>query len=1113
MQTLSALVEKWRAAGMETRVRQELWIMLALTLGGPLDPNSPQGAQGKGKGKAVERTDETKMAMVEVLLALMKPDEEKAAEADDDDDPLGERIDWSAPEPATTSSIPTFAPPPVPILFHTLTTLLALSSEPTSLLELQLLSLDALRILLFDYLARPSAAPKIPSVADGAGPSPLLATALPGTASTLSRIALSKPKTESGAPTPSRRQASNVVVSALRTLSQLVVISVGDLTTASLRTASEEGSSTVATLEELGELNRNDVRPPSRNDEEGVSSPPPNPPPTGPTIPTPSWLRFTLLSISTLLSALSPLATHESPLVRAELVHLLSAVTLQCPLTLQSHLEDPLEGLLALASDDWEEVSAPARQALLGAFASSADFDTARQPVFLIAQIVQHRLAALPRSIRRQDEHAVQRGAAIVRAALELLPTASSSASSTSGGRTGVLDGLEKWSWGLLSALDFEPVAGMGQKSEGKMALAWITSSTSAGEGSAGQATSFPPVRLRAAEEEATVLALAKLWKGLGAAAVKAGQEGEVLDLFLGTALGPRRGESAAASALWVLDGAVRGMEGKVGKAQKKVLKRAVRDVMSLLEELELADEQDDVPAAPATSTNTDLLHLVGDDTSAAPLIERKKGVSQTPSLDKYNPAVAAITSRNSRASHLLLLTSFSLRLLSTLATLLASSFQPFLMQTLYHVLAHLSPTTHPFLRTHAQHALLLISKAISYPTPQSLVLANVDYVVNSVSQRLSISRLEPNAPLVLVEMIRLVGKPIVPMVQDLVDDVFEALDDYHGYEELTVGLWAVLDALLKVVEEDLPERSRERKKDVIEADSEGDWRAFEAWYAQKKEAEAADPPEEEINPQRPFETGFEDLPEGETGEPPEDVVIPPTRPQMVTAQILSKALYFLSHPSPFLRARVLSLIASAVPLLSLPNLDAPDPKATRSSDLLPVIHRAWPYILNRLAPTEEPYVVLEAAGLVESLAMHVGEFMSRRILDDVWPRFRILLAKQEKEDEKAAFGGGGIKYSTSHRLYRSILQTLLHVARDVPLKEAILWGQAVLMRRFLSVAMEPELQTLAGKLYRALGAVNSDATWLALAGAIGVEESLPRYLRMDRVDFETNVERLLGEL
>ncbi|GAA5850998.1 hypothetical protein JCM9279_005253 [Rhodotorula babjevae] len=1214
MHALAALFIQWRAVGMDPRVRQELWTMTALTLGGPLDPAGPSkgaaAARAKGKGKAVGRTEEVELAMVDTLLALMRPDDcrEPARHGDGgDDDPLGERIDWSRvdtsdprsfDEPPPQTRDP---PPPVPILFHTLTTLLALAAAPTSLLQLQLSSLDALQILISEYLAHPAPSATLPP--RGAGLSPLLATALPGTASTLSRVALSMPSSSSSEYGKStRRQASPVVVAALQTLARVIVETVGDEVAGSLRSSSGSGAGgdgsgvRPATLEELVEASMGSLgleaaadegetddahEPP---DEPQSTAPPPQPTAAGPVVPTPSWLAFTLSSLSTLFAALSPLTAHDSAPVRTALVSLLSDVVSQCADTLGAHAEILLEGLLALASDEWEAVRAPARRALLAAFArSSTDAADVQHPLELAARIVQRRLAALPGALRRQDEHAVRRGAAIVRTALDLLPaaTATASASSPAAARCAAspLNGVDKWSWALLGALEVERVPAAGRAAEGGMALAWITSSSESPSSSSASATAYPPVRLRGLHEAATVRALEALWAALGRASAAAGQAAEVVDQFVSVALGPRRGESAAVSALWVLDGVLKGICEAPGSAaaareQRQVFKRTTRAVLALMEDLEetSAEEQVEEPATSrgAEEQGRDLLVVdeVEERTSALRLIEHKHGVTDVPSLDAYNPVVALATSREQRASHLLLLSSFSLRLLATSASALSTSFQPFLMQSLYHVLAHLSPTTHPFLRAHAQHALVLISDATAYASPHNLVLANVDYVVNSVSQRLSVSRLEPNAPLVLVEMIRLVGKPIVPMVQDLVDDVFEALDDYHGYEEVTVGLWAVLDALLKVMVEDLPARADDSSRsaateDVPRPDPAEDLCGLERWLDHRRYGAAVDAVAEdgdgpapsddlpEENSRQPFASARRDdssasaHAEGDDGKPADpsfasDAVAPPTRPQRVTAQILHKALFFLSHPSAFLRARVLSLFASAVPLLTLPALSDDDAArtssssaaptstaSTREADLLPVVHRAWPLILLRLAPPprEDAPVALEAVRLVQALAEHTGEYMSRRIADDIWPRFAALLtastsASASASGSNSASAAAGLgRYSAQHRLHAAVLTATRAVARHVPMKEPQVWDAALVLRRFVVPArgVEPELRALARGAYEALGRQNADAVWCVLRGTVGGEgaEGLPRWLGRgwEGVEVSAEVEEILASL
>ncbi|GAA5851309.1 hypothetical protein JCM3766R1_004154 [Sporobolomyces carnicolor] len=1093
MQGLKELAIRWRQAGMEDRVRKELWTMTILTLGGPL--NVRDGA----KGKEVDRTEESKLAMVELLEVLMRSQKEVQAEEEEEEE---EEVKQDANDSNRTSppDQPAEEPPSLSILFHTLTTLLALAVDQTSLVQLQLSSISALRIITTFYLA-PS-----PSAATTVGPSSLLATSLPGMASTLSRIALSKPSSSKVSfETPGRKQSSPVIVASLHLLVSLVRLSVSDQVTIDLR---ERGNADPTSTVSLEDLVRRLDDPPSTSDddphtpeERGAES---STPPTGPTTPTPAWLRYTVTSLSSLLRALSPLASHHSADVRTALVGLLDEVVRDCSSTFGPSLEDPLEGLLVMSRDGWDVVSSPARRALLKYIESSTAPSTA-PPLDLLGKIVRRRLAAFPLHLRKREEDSIRRSGGVVQASLDILPIDQA--------LEDVISNVTKWSWNLLASFELERVVAATGGGSAAMTLAWIDDGATRGGDARPE---FPAVRLRHIHDDSTVEALDALWTSFGRGAARIGKEDTLIENFLGVALGPRREESVAANALWIVEGMLKGLSTlALDKRKKRFVKAVAKSIVGFLEELETEDsaefqgQEEEAAHERDTMSQRDSSLPALLDTSEGevlPAILHTKGTTAIPSLSEYKPVVSQTTSSQDRASQRILLHSLSLRILATTSSLLGTSFQALLLPALYHVLSSSSATTHPLLRSHAQAALSVIAASTSHASPQELVLSNVDYVVNSVSQRMSVTRLDPSAPLVLVEMIRLVGKPIVGIVQDLVDDVFEALDDYHGYEEVTVGLWAVLDALLKAMEEDLPVA---QKTDSAPA-AVSKFNAFKGWLKRRNDALDQDPTFEEAterNPEKPFTSESADAADSTQFPETESTAVAPTRPQVVTAQILSKALYFLSHPSPFLRARVLSLISSAVPLLARPSIESKD----RSADLLPVIHRAWPFILNRLADPELP-VVVEAANLIESLATHVGDFMSRRILDDVWPRFRTILTKQEIDDASSALSSS-TRFSNSHRLYHSILRTLLDVARHVPLKEEVLWEQCVLLRRFLSTSTHRDLEECAVELYRTLGKVNRDAVWLVLAGTVGATEGLPEFLLMDQIELGVASITLLAEL
>jgi hypothetical protein len=185
-----------------------------------------------------------------------------------------------------------------------------------------------------------------------------------------------------------------------------------------------------------------------------------------------------------------------------------------------------------------------------------------------------------------------------------------------------------------------------------------------------------------------------------------------------------------------------------------------------------------------------------------------------------------------------------------------------------------------------------------------------------------------------------------------------------------------------------------------------------------------------------------------------------------------------------------------------------------RESDALPLIHQAWPSILNRLQDSA-PFVRTEAAALVECLARWTGDFMSRRILDDAWPIFRQLLAAQQKHDDHSALAKRGVRgttsgYTVSHRLYLSIIRAMQLVVQRVPIADDLFWEIVLALRPFLDSRVHPELGSAAVKMYRCMAERDEDAVWLALNATMGTViegQPLPTYLREAGLDIRLGVE------
>ncbi|EPQ26411.1 uncharacterized protein PFL1_06059 [Pseudozyma flocculosa PF-1] len=406
----------------------------------------------------------------------------------------------------------------------------------------------------------------------------------------------------------------------------------------------------------------------------------------------------------------------------------------------------------------------------------------------------------------------------------------------------------------------------------------------------------------------------------------------------------------------------------------------------------------------------------------------------------------------------------YLLSLLSSTATMLGTSFRPLLLRAIYPLTSALA-SPDAALRDGAERAFRQIAYASAYASVQSCVLDHADYLLGAACQRL-ISGLDEElrsrfdvaaaagpgdrtdddgvveatvttplisaqrAPMVLVEMIKMLGSEVVPLVEDAVDEIMDALDRFHAHRDVCTGLLGVLDSVLEVLAAEEADRTRleaeqpqPRPDDAVprvhgDGDGDGDGDAdalveFEKWY--RRQTQSGPPDDEQLDddavPPAPAPGTASASPTRDDGTTPK-----PTKTQTVVRQIMVKALPFLSHPSSMLRASVLHLLRHGVSVLGSQNQEA---------ELLPVVNSFWPFLMARLGsslttskPTArkrilnldsagiprkgeqveaglsepEPFVWIEAVRLVEKLAEEVVEFVGKRLEREAWPRFELLL-------------------------------------------------------------------------------------------------------------------------
>ena len=1017
------------------------------------------GIEKSRKGK--ERDDETKEAATQCLWSLLR--ERSPCEA-----PQGETM------PAAEARFAEFVshshtPKIIPVVGETLNSLL--TNVGSRHKPLQHKSLRLLHLLIASY-----------------APDYLVPSVLPGIISGMTKVAV-------GITSGKGWSNGDIVAGALRVMEVAIIRSIGD------EICIQEGAvQSIVDLEDLASLvNESNVQPESFEARPYA------------TARTASWMRGTSSQLHIAINTLTALVSHPTPVALLALTKFSASLLATTSLTLPQTQPLFLSLLLSLSNSDYTSVSSEAYDSLVQILSSGLE---ARHSLLqTMMSITRDNLSALPRIIPTQADAKIEHIAGQIEAVCRLaitgkideLPmmTGLSTISGGIGKLLGPSGGIEKWGWSLLTVLEFEnPPITISRASAAQLTLE--------NDHDVSEWVPFPEVTLKHVSSRTAYAAIARMFRSLG----HAGGDTCLFAVEWFVEVGRNGQSTRAVAALWCASRLLEGIAdvsldsaNTVDVVHRRTNKRLEKFAKGLAKSVaEMWDDpaEDDHTTDPVEDGR-------GEDDSRLPTELRTGTVSIRTTVE-----IKRSTTPNRRRSvpQPLLHKVLALQLLSITAGILHARFTPLFIHVLYPIL-HSLVSPFALLSSTALAALNFVTNSTSYASPANLLLSNFDYALDAVSRRLTRRWLDVTATKVLVVLVRLVGSDVVQKAGDVVEECFDRLDEFHGYEVIVEGLVEVLGEVIKVIEADeKAEREAEPPTTTQSSQSDGELQLpFNEWFAHRKETTTEDQADYGPAPRQAWGKGKD--PESPADDQDEEEPThasdlnadpPPTTTQALTKQIVSRSLYFLTHGSPVTRAHILMLLSSAVPVLP-------------ESALLPSIHHAWPFILNRLADPE-PTVTSAAAALIESLATHVGSFMFRRIWDDVWPRFRVMLAKLDSADTKNAlsrrgYGAVGTEsaYTYSHRLYRSLLKTMTAVARGVKVQDTSVWQVIVEFRRFLHSQAHEELQASARELYITIGRNNDDAVWLSLSSTSGKTGPKMAFMTESKWDVDTNVAIILHEL
>ncbi|NXP54918.1 TTI1 protein, partial [Heliornis fulica] len=404
-------------------------------------------------------------------------------------------------------------------------------------------------------------------------------------------------------------------------------------------------------------------------------------------------------------------------------------------------------------------------------------------------------------------------------------------------------------------------------------------------------------------------------------------------------------------------------------------------------------------------------------------------------------------------------------------AAVLRKEFRLLLMSALYPVLEKAGDKTLLISET-ALGTLVDICEACGYDSVQCLINENSDYLVNGISLNLRQLAHQPHASQVLDTMLRHSDASLLPLVEDVIQDVLSTLDQSYNTQASTFlrVLHSVMTALVRWFGSSCGEEHQQRQtaewlsrtlsqgqQAVTKQEVE---RFFLDYVRQKQIAEGnlADIGNEEADEVPPL---AKPEPNSDTeGETPL-----PSHAQLAK-DVMERCIHLLSDGNLRVRLKVLDVLELCVTVLH-----------PHGNHLLPMAHRVWPALVTRLI-SDDPLAVLRAFKVLCTLAQKCGDFLRQRFSKDVLPKLTSSLLSQAPASARA---GPVYNHTLAFKLQLAVLEGLGSLCQKLDMGESDLNKVADACLIYLSAKQPMKLQEAAQSVFLHLMHVDPDSTWLLL--------------------------------
>ncbi|KFV72736.1 TELO2-interacting protein 1, partial [Struthio camelus australis] len=377
-----------------------------------------------------------------------------------------------------------------------------------------------------------------------------------------------------------------------------------------------------------------------------------------------------------------------------------------------------------------------------------------------------------------------------------------------------------------------------------------------------------------------------------------------------------------------------------------------------------------------------------------------------------------------------------------------------------------------------AMGTLVDICEACNYDSMRCLINENSDYLVNGISLNLRQLAHQPHASRVLDTMLRHSDASLLPLVEDVIQDVLSTLDQSYDNQASTFlrVLYSLMAALVQWFGTSCSEgyqqgqtaewRSRtlsqvQQRQQIVTRQEVAQF--FLDYVRQKQIAEGNLPDTDE---EEEAAGGVPPLAKPEPNSPDTEGETPLPSHAQLAKDVMERCVHLLSDRNLRVRLKVLDVLELCVAVLH-----------PHGNHLLPMAHRAWPALVTRLI-SDDPLAVLRAFKVLCTLAQKCGDFLRQRFSKDVLPKLASSLLSQAPASARA---GPVYNHTLAFKLQLAVLQGLGSLCEKLDMGESDLNKVADACLIYLSAKQPVKLQEAAQSVFLHLMHVDPDNTWLLL--------------------------------